>query len=71
MAFTQIIHFTDPNFKNALISSKCVDTDNDYFEDSDADLNDDGEIDVEEALKVVNLKVEQNKYKIWAASKIY
>jgi len=53
----QIIHFPDANFKNALVNTKCVDTNGDGEGDADADLNDDGEIDVSEALNVINLYI--------------
>ena len=55
--YGQIINFPDLNFKNALVNTKCVDTDGDGFGDEDVDLNDDGEIDVDEALKVINLNI--------------
>ncbi len=57
----QIIHFPDANFKNALVNSKCVDTNGDNIGDSDADLNDDGEIDADEALNVTILNVESKQ----------
>jgi len=53
----QIIDFPDANFKNALVNTKCVDVDGDWIFDADADLNNDGEIDVIESLMVVNLRV--------------
>ena len=49
---SQIINFPDANFKNTLVSRKCVDTNGDQHPDSDADTNDDGEIEINEALKV-------------------
>jgi hypothetical protein len=55
--YGQIINFPDPNFKNALVNTKCVDTDGDSFGDADADLNDDGEVDVSEALKIIGLNL--------------
>ena len=55
--YAQIINFPDPNFKNALVNTKCVDTNEDSLGDADVDLNDDGEIDVSEALKVSELNV--------------
>ena len=55
--FGQIIDFPDANFKNALVNINCVDTNGDEEEDSDADINDDGEIDVSEALQVKSLTV--------------
>ncbi|WP_033959911.1 DUF7619 domain-containing protein [Psychroserpens jangbogonensis] len=51
----QIINFPDTNFKNALVNTDCVDTDNDEVFDSDADTNNDGEIEVSEAEAVTNL----------------
>lgn len=51
----QIIDFPDVNFKNALVNTICTDTDGNGSFDSDADLNDDGEIDIEEALKIISL----------------
>ena len=48
VANAQIIDFPDANFKNALVNSKCVDTNGDNIGDADADLNDDGEIDARE-----------------------
>jgi len=54
----QVINFPDAKFKNALVNTRCVDTDGNYSGDKDADLNNDGEIDVEEALKVINLNVD-------------
>jgi Leucine-rich repeat (LRR) protein len=53
----QIIDFPDANFKNALVNSICTDSDGNGSFDSDADLNDDGEIDIEEALKIISLDV--------------
>jgi hypothetical protein len=53
----QIINFPDANFKNALVSSKCVDINEDGDEDADADINNDGEIDMEEAFNVINLNL--------------
>jgi len=54
----QIINFPDANFKNALVNTKCVDSDNNNSIDSDADLNNDGEIDVSEAVKVNTLSID-------------
>ena len=54
----QIINFPDANFKNALVNTKCVDSDNNNSIDSDADLNNDGEIDVSEAVKVNTLDID-------------
>ncbi len=51
----QIIHFPDPNFKWVLVNSKCVDINGDSKGDIDADFNNDGEIDVDEALQLDSL----------------
>ncbi|HMR88585.1 MAG TPA: hypothetical protein PKD51_10540, partial [Saprospiraceae bacterium] len=55
VASGQIIDFPDANFKNALVNTICADTDGNGSFDSDADLNDDGEIDIEDALKIISL----------------
>ncbi len=55
--YSQIINFPDPNFKNALVKTKCVDTDGDGFGDADVDFNNDGEIDVNEAILIKRLIV--------------
>ncbi|MBK8827502.1 MAG: hypothetical protein IPO26_12505 [Saprospiraceae bacterium] len=52
VVYGQIINFPDPTFKNALVNTKCVDTDGDGTSDSDADINDDGEIDMSGAADV-------------------
>jgi len=57
VASGQIIDFPDPNFKNALVNSKCVDLDGNGSPDADADLNNDGEIVVDEALQIKYLNV--------------
>ncbi|MBK8670981.1 MAG: hypothetical protein IPN89_16650 [Saprospiraceae bacterium] len=56
----QFINFPDPFFKDALVNTKCVDTDGDDTGDADADLNDDGEIDHSEAAVVLSLFLEAN-----------
>lgn len=48
----QIITFTDVGLKNYLTNADCVDTNGDSFGDADADMNNDGEIDISEALSV-------------------
>lgn len=53
----QIVDIPDANFKNALVNTNCVDTNDDGTLDADADLNDDGEIQVSEALQVLYLTV--------------
>lgn len=55
----QIVNIPDANFKNALIASNCVDTNDDGIPDSDADLNNDGEIQVSEATAAPNLYLNQ------------
>lgn len=47
-----IIYIADLTFKNALLNSLCVDTNNDNLPDADADTNNDGEIQVTEALAI-------------------
>ncbi|MEM6720028.1 MAG: T9SS type A sorting domain-containing protein [Bacteroidota bacterium] len=46
----QTINIPDSNFKNYLLTTLAVDTDNDYFWDSSIDINNDGEIQESEAL---------------------
>lgn len=53
----QIINFPDVNFKNALVNSWCVDIYGDGTGDKDADENNDGEIDMAEAIKINNLHI--------------
>lgn len=53
----QIVNIPDANFKNALVNSNCVDIDGNGSGDIDADTNDDGEIQVTEALAVLSLDV--------------
>ncbi len=48
----QVISIPDVNFKNALLTKNCVDLNGDSSPDRDADLNNDGEIDIEEALAI-------------------
>ncbi len=51
----QVLTIPDANFKNALLHTNCVDTNNDGFGEFDADTNNDGEIDTNEALAVTGL----------------
>jgi hypothetical protein len=51
---TQIVNIPDANFKDALVNTICVDIDGTPGPDIDADLNNDGEIQLSEALAVVN-----------------
>jgi len=57
MSQAQIVTIPDANFKNALVNTLCVDTDGDGSVDSDADTNDDGEIQESEAETVLWLSV--------------
>ncbi|WP_431133643.1 DUF7619 domain-containing protein [Psychroserpens mesophilus] len=50
----QIIDIPDANFKNALVNTNCCNTGGAY---TDADLNNDGEIQVSEALQVSSMNV--------------
>ena len=53
----QIVNIPDANFKNALVNTMCVDPDNMGGPDSDADTNNDGEIQVSEAMAVEYLVI--------------
>jgi uncharacterized repeat protein (TIGR01451 family) len=57
LSYGQVVTIPDSNFKKALVSSMCVDSDFNGFADIDADLNDDGEIQIDEAEKVKRLFV--------------
>ncbi len=54
----QIVNIPDANFKNALVNTFCVDTTGGGFGNVDADSNNDGEIQVSEALAVTWLRVD-------------
>lgn len=56
----QIINFPDAVLKNILISTNCVDNNNDGIADSDADTNNDNEIDYNEASVINNLYLDGN-----------
>lgn len=56
----QVINFPDAVLKNILISTNCVDTDNDGIADSDVDTNNDNEIDYDEARVVNDLYLDGN-----------
>ncbi|MFN3753949.1 T9SS type A sorting domain-containing protein [Flavobacterium sp.] len=58
----QIINIPDANFKNALVNTLCVDNNSFYGGDVDADTNNDGEIQISEALLVTKLIL--NNYNI-------
>ena len=51
----QNIDFTDLNLKQFLINENCIDLDDDGYPDINADLNNDGEIQLSEALNITNL----------------
>lgn len=53
----QNITFTDANFKNALVNTICINNDANPGADIDADVNNDGEIEISEALLVTNLSI--------------
>lgn len=53
----QIITFSDANFKNALVNTNCIDTNNDNIADADADINNDGEIEVSEVDSITFLNI--------------
>ena len=61
MGYAQIIDIPDPNFKHILVNTDCVDSDNNGIFDRDADLNNDGEIQLSEAQSVIwHLRVAPN-----------
>ena len=51
----QIIQIPDPNFKQVLLTEICVDINNDGLLDGDADLNNNGEIEINEASQAISL----------------
>ena len=53
----QIVNIPDNTFRNALINDNVVDTNNDFVPDSDADLNDNGLIELSEAMSVTYLNL--------------
>ena len=55
LVFGQNINFTDASLKSYLLTENCVDTTNDGFPDSDADVNNDNEIQLSEALNITRL----------------
>jgi Leucine-rich repeat (LRR) protein len=57
VANAQIVNIPDANFKNALAYTSCVDLNGDGVGDVNADTNNDGEIQVSEALEVLRLNV--------------
>lgn len=56
---SQIVDIPDENFKNALLFDDVVDLDNNGSGDADADLNNDGEIQVSEAQVITSLNLYQ------------
>jgi uncharacterized repeat protein (TIGR01451 family) len=60
IANAQIISFPDANFKQRLVATTCVDLNDDQSPDADADTNNDGEIEVQEALAVQSLIMYSN-----------
>ncbi len=54
------VYIPDINFLNALVNTNCADLDGNGTIDSDADTNDDGEIQVSEAESVYGLNVSDN-----------
>lgn len=56
-ATAQIINFPDANFKDALVNTICADFNGNGSLDGDADTNNDGEIDINEAQNVRRLVV--------------
>ena len=61
--FYDKIVFQDSNFRKALVSTICIDTNNDFIPDSDADFNNDGDIQVGEAIKVEKLFLARKRIK--------
>jgi hypothetical protein len=58
--YSQIINFPDPNFKNALLNTDCTEINGDF---QDADINNDGEITVDEAIQCSILSVSSRNIK--------
>ena len=56
-ATAQIVTIPDANFKYVLLHGACVDTNSDNIGDTDADTDNDGEIQVSEALTVIGLNI--------------
>lgn len=57
VAKAQIVNIPDANFKNALLTTNCVDTVGNGNYNTDADINNDGEIQLSEAEAVIGLLV--------------
>ena len=60
LGHSQIVDFPNTQFKNILTSTNCVDTDFDGIPDSDADVNNDNEIDYDEVYNVYDLFIDGN-----------
>ena len=58
VGYGQNLNFADPNFKAALVTTLCVDTNGNWTGDTDADTNNDGEIQPDEALAVTHLIID-------------
>lgn len=58
ISYSQTITFADSNLKNALVNTLCVDTNNNGIGDIDVDTNDNGEIELMEALVVTRLDIQ-------------
>ncbi len=56
----QNVYIPSAEFKNILVSQICADTNDDGILDNDVDTNNDGEIQVGEALAVTNLNTLNN-----------
>lgn len=54
---SQDINFADLNLKNYLLTKNCIDTNNDGVFNSTADFNEDGEIQISEALDIERLSI--------------
>jgi len=59
MSYGQIVNIPDPNFKDALINTSCVDINGDGIGDIDADTNNDNEIQISEAENVIGLIIRE------------
>ena len=70
-ASAQIVVIPDANFKNALVHTLCLDINGDNIGDADADSNNDGEIQVSEALAVVRLDVQGQNIQSLAGSESF
>lgn len=54
---SQVVNFSDEKFKQALITTKCVDINDDGIADEDADINNNAEIEISEAEAITSLLV--------------